>query len=450
MASAYPSPSGEPAAERPPAIAIVFDHPRRHLARRAWRRFSTLTGGLLVGLGLIASIPAIPATLAVIGLVLGWLTTDPSHPDAWPSPDVPVTGILLAWAVTTTIAIGGLKYGLRLLRRHRTLVLFLRRFGHDEAQDAVTFAVLRTIGASWRMVTLDDAEMAPIGVPRGTRWLFRTGNVTSKSALAVAQFVGLRMFPRLIHLLLGVIAVALIEPALQLALTGDTSWEVWEARLAPFIEIFVAVMEWRLPFDAIGPTLPGLFALLAIAAAISFVVLLVMFGALLLAFPLGTVLFFLSSSSDSIREAEGAKRASVISRDGIYHEAREIARRSRKVFGPRLVVLCVASPHWQHAVMELAKVSSLPLIDISDPTPNVLWEVEELITRFGDRCVLIGHSERLQSFAAATAEDSTITPATRRLLHLLRGREVLAYTTDRRGLRRFSNALRKLLLSRDG
>ncbi len=175
-----------------------------------------------------------------------------------------------------------------------------------------------------------------------------------------------------------------------------------------------------------------------------------MFGALLLAFPLGTVLFFLSSSSDSIREAEGAKRASVISRDGIYHEAREIARRSRKVFGPRLVVLCVASPHWQHAVMELAKVSSLPLIDISDPTPNVLWEVEELITRFGDRCVLIGHSERLQSFAAATAEDSTITPATRRLLHLLRGREVLAYTTDRRGLRRFSNALRKLLLSRDG
>ena len=93
--------------------------------------------------------------------------------------------IILAWAVTLPLAIGGVRIGLRLLRRNRTLVLFLRKFGYDDAQSAVTFAVLRTIGASWRVVTLDDAEMAPIGVAEGTRRLFRAGHVVSKYVLDV-------------------------------------------------------------------------------------------------------------------------------------------------------------------------------------------------------------------------------------------------------------------------
>jgi hypothetical protein len=43
-------------------------------------------------------------------------------------------------------------------------VLFLRRFGYDDATGAVTFAVNRTIGSTYRLVTLDDAEVAPLGV----------------------------------------------------------------------------------------------------------------------------------------------------------------------------------------------------------------------------------------------------------------------------------------------
>ena len=110
-------------------------------------------------------------------MILGWITTDPGDPDAWPTPDVPVREIFLVCVVTAPLTVVGIRMGLRLLRRHRMLVLFLRRFGHDEAQSAVTFAVVQTIGASWRVVTLDDAEMVPLGVADAPRRAFRVGHV---------------------------------------------------------------------------------------------------------------------------------------------------------------------------------------------------------------------------------------------------------------------------------
>ena len=98
-------------------FTIAFDHPRRHVGRRLWRRLSSLLGSLLLVIGLTASIPAVPASFAVVSFVLGWMTTEPSDPDPWPSADVPVREIILAWAVTTPLAIGGVRIGLRLLRR---------------------------------------------------------------------------------------------------------------------------------------------------------------------------------------------------------------------------------------------------------------------------------------------------------------------------------------------
>ena len=94
--------------------------------------------------------------LAVAGLAIAWASGEPKRR---PADDIPVRQVILVWAVATPVAIGGLRIGLRLVRRNRTLILFLRRFRYDDAQDAVTFAVLRTIGSSWRVVTLDDAEL---------------------------------------------------------------------------------------------------------------------------------------------------------------------------------------------------------------------------------------------------------------------------------------------------
>jgi len=139
--------------------------------------------------------------------------------------------------------------------------------------------------------------------------------------------------------------------------------------------------EWRLPFAEVAPTLHGLFALLLIAAAISFATLAITMAALILALPFSTVLFFLSSAADAVREAERSKTVTATSATEIQQAALAIVQRSRQVSGPRLVVLRVASNVWQRAVRELASVCSLTLIDISEPTENVLWEFEELLTR---------------------------------------------------------------------
>jgi hypothetical protein len=405
-------------------------------------------GGLLLVLGLTASIPAVPASLAVISFVLGWATTEPSDPDPWPTDDVPVQRIILAWAVVTPIAIGGVRGGLRILRRNRRLVLFLRRFRHDEAQSAVTFAVLRTIGTSWRMVTLDDAEMTPIGVADGARRAFGVGRVVSKHVLTFGHLIGLRAFPIITSAMWGVFALGLAGPAIETARTGVTSAETWITAAEPFFDIMASVFDGRPPLDAVAPTLPGVFALLAMAAAVSFGALMVTMATLLLAFPLSTILFFLSSAADSVRDAEGSKAVAVGSIGEIRQAADAIARRSQKVFGPRLVVIRVASRVWREAVTELAARSSLPLVDISEPTEHVLWELEELTKRFGDACVLIGQYERVAVLAGIQAGDRPPTSVERRLADLLEGREVLAYTTDPKGLRRFARALRGEFLTR--
>ena len=434
--------------ESPRPFRIVLDHPRRHLGQRIGRRISAVAGAMLLVVGLTASIPAVPANLAVISFVIGWASTEPSDADRWPTEDIPVREVLLVWAVVTPLAIGGLRIGLRLLRRNRTLILFLRRFGYDEAQDAVTFAVLRTIGSSWRVVTLDDAEMAPIGVADAPRLLFRGGQVASKYVLAIGQFLGLRTFPFLIMVMWGVVALALSGPAIEFARTGTTTADPWIRAIDPYVTIVGSVFEGQPPLEFLGPTLPGVFALLAMAAALSFAVLLVTMAALLLAFPLSTVLFFLSSSASSVEEAEHSKTVAVSSVPAIQQAARAIALRSRKVFGPRLVVLRVESHVWQHAVSELASFSSLPLIDISEPTENVLWELEALTKRFGDKCVLVGHYDRVAALAALPPGERSAPTVQRRLADLLHGREVLAYTTDRPGLKRFARSLRGMLLTR--
>jgi len=396
-------------------------------------------------LGLTASIPAIPATVAVAGFAVAWASGEPRR---GPADDIPVRQVILVWAVAAPLAIGGLRIGLRLVRRNRTLILFLRRFRYDEAQDAVTFAVLRTIGSSWRVVTLDDAELAPIGVAAAPRLLFRAGQIGSKHVLAITQFLGLRTFPFLVMAMWGVAALGLVGPALEWFRTGATTPEAWIDAVNPYLSILGSVFDRRAPVEFLGPTLPGVFAGLAMAAAVSFATLIVTMGALLLAFPLGSVLFFLSSAATSVQEADESKAMTVSSVAEIQKAAHQIAMRSRKVFGPRLVVLRVKSPVWQRAVSELASLSSLHLVDISEPTDNIVWELQELIARFGDRCVLIGHHEQVAALAALSPETDAAPLVQRRLAALLRGREVLAYTTDAPGLKRFARALRGLLLSR--
>ena len=162
-------------------------------------------------------------------------------------------------------------------------------------------------------------------------------------------------------------------------------------------------------------------------------------------FPLAPVFLFLSSSADAARKADETKTLAIHTTKEIALATQSVAQASRRIFAPRLVVLRVATPVWQETVKGFAEVSSAPLIDLSDVSEHVLWEIEELTRLFGPRCLLVGRHDRV----AWLADPPAARPGSdeERLLRLLDGHEVLAYTIDRRGMRRFARALRARLLT---
>ena len=142
-----------------------------------------------------------------------------------------------------------------------------------------------------------------------------------------------------------------------------------------------------------------------------------------------------SFPADTVREAEQLKTRDVQISADIDAAAHLLAQWSRRVFGPRLVVLRVASNIWRQTVSRMASVSSVALIDVSEPTGNLIWEIEELTRRSQAKCVFICRHDRALEIAAAAASvsPSSFDDDMGRLLEM---EEILAYTTDRSGITR--------------
>jgi hypothetical protein len=177
---------------------------------------------------------------------------------------------------------------------------------------------------------------------------------------------------------------------------------VWMRVLNPYVDIVSTTFDGRLSVDAIAFSLPGMFAILAVGLA----GLVIALGTALTAAPFlwvltAVFLFFASFPADTVREAEQLKTRDVQNAAGIDAAAYVLAHWSRRVVGPRLVVL---------------------------------------------RVVICRHDRALQiAAAAASVSPSSFDDDMGRLLEM---EEILAYTTDRSGIKRFASALRGTLLSR--
>jgi len=419
-------------------VRVVLDRPGLYLFRRLWRRVALLAGVLLFVAGIAASVVAVPAG----ALTLAWLADEDVSVPLDGSRTLESDEILLAFAFSAPLAVVGVSRGLRLMRRGRTLVLFLRRFGYDDAQSAVTFAVTRTIGGSWRLVTLDDAEIAPLGVPTGTRWLFRAVRLAAAAAVGFVN-VSLRVLPAIAGGLWVIASADLVRARI---------WERWEnpqawmAVLAPYADILTTALDGRLPLNAVAATLPGAFALLvtvlagvvlAIASALSAAPIAWIAG--------GVTLFLFTFPADAVRAAELAKTREIRWSGEVGSAAKNVVALSRRVFGPRLVVLRVASDVWRQTVRHFASLSSVVLVDVTEPTEHLLWEIEELKVRRGTPCVFIARHDRALEIAGLAGPSAHALDAD--VARLLELDEVLAYTTDRAGMRRFARALLRTLMA---
>ena len=414
------------------SIRIVLDHPGHQTRHYLARLVAWLLGALLVAIGLVATVVAIPAGFVTLGDIIGrW-----QHEQVFP--DLPVAKIELAFAVSLTIAIVGLRYGRRLVRGKRNPVLFLRRFGYRGSMQVVTFAVANTIGSSWRLVTLDDAAIAAVGVDASSRFVFGTGERLAKLAAVTGKGI-IAGFQYVIGAMWVVVAIQVV-----------VAWPNWrrlltDGTLDAYVKIFSMIMERQVPVQYFGPTLRGAFAILGTAAAIGFVGLMVCMAVLLALFPLFGVVVLASSSAEALRKAESAKTETITDGRQVRDVAAQVARRGRETFAPRLVVLRVASTAWQQTVSALASVTAVSIVDISELTENIAWELEELQRVCPGRCILIGEQARIARWASEPALLGTES-LDASLARLLDGRDVIGYTTDRKGMRRFARALYGVLL----
>jgi hypothetical protein len=412
---------------------IVLDYPNGQTLRSLLHFVRVAIGSILVMVGLLATVVAIPTGFVTIGDILATLShdTDPVFP-----PDFPLRECEAAFAVALFVTIVGIRYGRRLVRGRRSAVLFLRRFGYRDSMKAVTFAVMHTIGSSWRLVTLDDAAIAPLGVETVTRLTFGLGERVVSLVTAVGKGV-MGAFPWAIGAMCTVIG-------LQLALAPNWKRALVDGTLDPYFKSLAMVMDHHVPVRYFTPTLSGVFAVLVTLFAGLLIGLMLIFVGLLLMLPLFGFVMMALSSAEAMRKAESSKTRAVEGGRDVSAAAAAVSEQGRQTFAPRLTVLRVATPLWQQTVTSLAQVTSASLLDVSEPTENLVWEMEELERLCPGRRILIGEYGRLTQWCGDVAPDPDSAAA--RFAARLEGHDVLAYTVDRRGMRRFARALYGRLL----
>jgi hypothetical protein len=369
------------------AIRIVEDLPGGGAARLG-RGIVVLLGLVLLLAGLLAAIlPLLWLELTLTDLVTGY------------SPDRPTGSDVQQIVITAIVAVVGIWAGLRLIRGRRRLGLYLRKFGFADTTRTVSHALTSSVGRSVRLVTLDDSMVAALGAGRGRR---RVAGVVLLIATAVVIGVAYYLVGGAFH--------------------NDTD------------NLVSSLQEQAGP--GVGAQIGA-----AVGAGVILVVILLIVGGL------GTFALLLALiGAGSYRAARRAERRAVqafTSSASVDTEARALGRAARRIFAPRLVVVAVPTAFWQRAVHALAAVSEVVIIDVSRPTDNLIWELQNIKPLFQGRWVLVGARPSVAGLArpgtagAGTAEGL--------LARLLDGEQILAYGPDPADQARFARSLRRAL-----
>ncbi|GAA2356160.1 hypothetical protein Cme02nite_49210 [Catellatospora methionotrophica] len=369
------------------AVTIIEDVPGGHGWSSLGRFLAVCIGvALLVTGALAAVLPLGALVLYGSNIVEGVENTPPS-----------ATGLgqlLLLAAVAVVFPV----VGLRVIRGRRLLGLYLRKFGFGDTTRTVSFALKSAAGRSLRLVTLDDAMVVPIGAGAGKR--------------RVAAGV---------WILMGGLAAIVIFYLCGGGYDADAQRNLDEAinSADSTAERFLA-----------GPMIAIINAL-AFAVAVFFVCLVVVIMAVAL------------GAHRAARRAERAASRALTSQHEVGGAARQLAAAARKTFAPRLMVVAVPTAFWQQAIRGLAGVCDIVVIDVSNPTDALLWEVRNIKPMFAGRWILVGARDRV---AVLADERVALTGTPQGLLaKMLDGERILAYGPGPDDVRHFAGALRRAI-----
>jgi hypothetical protein len=373
------------------AIEIVEDVPSGRLAWHQFVRFfAVLLGAALVVIGLsAAALPLLTVAALVMLLASGDTPSD-------------ITNDWQPLAISAVVAWIGLWLGVRLIRGRRRLGLYLRKFGFAGTTQTVSRALRSAVGRSTRLVTLDDSATPPIGVGAGRR------------VLQVVLVVSIGLVLWLIYSLktgaFDVDAQDIMQQASDQA--GDSAADQISAGIG-------------------GALAFGIIQMMAYILAL-----------LLISLVAAVTLFTLRAARRASRAQRQASRA-LQTQQQVGPAARQLADAARYVFAPRLMVVTVPTAFWQKAISGFMDVVDLVIVDVSQPTDALLWEVGALKSRFGGRWILVGQRDLVAKLAATGT--AALGTADGQLARMLDGETILAYGPADTG--QFARALRKRLVN---
>ena len=345
----------------------------RHLAGAA-------LGTVLVAAAALAAVPLLFVVAAFAVLWIAGNRPDTAGVDAQ---------LLVFLGASALVSFTLWKLGVRLVRGRRGLALFLRRFGFGPATDALTHALGGSLGHRWRLVTLDDHEIAPIGVRSSRRWLIRLTRLAMVAAAGAATVYA-------VNKLSGDSIGAMIDKLFRE--THDNAVEQGQ--------------------NQVGAAIGALFATLIVGIVLIGLLMIVVISPIALA---GAGALFASLGTRSIRRAEHAKAIVIEHRDRIDRGVQDVVRRTRKVLAPRMVVARVATPIWQDVVASFVDAGDIVVVDVSEASDNLLWELD-LLRRTSTAWVAVGRVDQLNALRSATSA------AADGVRHALEGRRVIGYT----------------------
>ena len=249
-------------------VPVLSGHVRHHHIRRT---VAYLLGVALLVMAYLALLPTV--TIVAVVLVFSVSEGEAPRPGFDLEPALFIAGSIL-------VAVLLWRLGVVLIRGRRHLALFLRKFGFTQATETLSLAIGSGLGRRWRLVTLDDDDVAPMGVSGRSRWTVR-----------------------LARLLLVGLAIAATVAAIRAAMSDVADEASREAYDQAYAE---AIARGDSEFEAIfGAGFSGAIAGVMVA------VLLVVFWSILISL-LATGGLLLSVVGHSARTAERAKAVVVV------------------------------------------------------------------------------------------------------------------------------------------
>lgn len=279
----------------------------------------------------------------------------------------------------------------RLSRRFRHTLLFLRRFRAEDRYQVVGSA-LSGLDARWRVITLDDESAEPMGIHRaGQHIILNICLVIVGVVLIIAGFYF--NYSRLTDMgLLDEISELVSECTFSSADLLNQLTCIARKFWANFLDTFL--WSTRAFFDD-PRTVEIEIGQIAFIVILIFVTL----------FALGISLIAIGTYKLlSLFYANKKRRCDITKQQDLDRVTRKLERRQKRVFCPRMSLVTSHSSLWKKTVSRLGRFSMAIIIDISEPTDNIVWEAKWSTSLQGKIILFIMDSVMMEQYQNQTGE----------------------------------------------